>query len=192
MTKIGYALTWRPEENIDLQIDTLRLEGCGQIFTEKVSGVKFIQIEFDQLLKIAKEGDTIVVCRFLNLGKDVAQLIQLVKQLKLRGIHLKSLKESFDSTTPMGDLFYQMMCVLADTQKCLRRDNTLEGLRITKEKGRIGGRKFKELNQQYQLIAPEVKKVHDSMMYSNKTIQEIFLIKNKAIFYQILAFANQK
>ncbi len=192
MAKIGYALTWRPEENIDLQIDTLRLEGCEQIFTEKVSGVKFIQIEFEQLLKIVKEGDTIVVCRFLNLVKDVVQLIQLVKQLKLRGIHLKSLKKSFDSTTPIGDLFYQMMCVLADTQKCLRGDNTLEELRITKEKGRIGGRKFKELSQQYQLIAPKVKKVHDSMMYSNKTIQEIFSIKNKAIFYQILAFANQK
>lgn len=192
MAKFGYALTWTPEENIALQVDILRLEGCGRIFTEKVSGVKFIQIEFEQLLKIAKEGDAIVVCGFLNLGKDVVQLIQLIKQLKLRGIHLKSLKESFDSTTPMGDLFFQMMCVLADTQKCLRRENTLEGLRIAKEKGRIGGRKFKGLNQQYQLIAPEVKKVHDSMMYSNKTIQEIFLIKNKTIFYQILALASQK
>lgn len=192
MAKIGYALAWRPEENIDLQIDILRLEGCEQIFGERVSGVKFIQIEFEQLLKVAKKGDTIVACGFLNLGKDITQLIQLIEALKLRGINLKSLKESYDSTTPMGDLFYRMMCVWADTEKCLRRENTLEALRIAKEKGRKGGRKWKGLNPQYQLIAPQVKKVHDSMMYSNKTIQEIFSIKNKAIFYQILAFANQK
>jgi DNA invertase Pin-like site-specific DNA recombinase len=192
MAKIGYALAWRPQENIDLQINILRLEGCEQIFAERVSGVKFIQIEFEQLLKVAQKGDTIVACGFLNLGKDITQLIQLIEALKLRGVHLKSLKESYDSATPMGDLFYRMMCVLADTEKCLRRENTLEGLRITKEKGRKGGIKWKGLNPQYQLIAAEVKKVHDSMMYSNKTIQEIFSIKNKAIFYQILAFANQK
>ena len=55
-----------------------------------------------------------------------------------------------------------------------------------------GGRDFIGLNKQYQIIAPQVKKVHDSMMYPNKTIREIFSIKSKAIFYQILAFANKK
>lgn len=192
MIKFGYALTWTSEENINLQLDILRLEGCRKIFTNKVSGVKFIQIEFEQLLTLAKQGDTIVVCRFLNLGKDMVQLIKLIEQLKLRGIHLKSLNESFDSATPMGDLFYRLMCMLADTEKSLRRENALEGLRIAKEKGMQGGRKFIGLNKQYQIIAPQVKKVHDSMMYSNKTIREIFSIKNKAIFYQILAFANKK
>ncbi len=131
---------------------------------------------------MAKEGDTIVVCTLLNLGKDMVQLIKLIEQLKLRGIHLQSLNDSFDSTTPMGYLLYRLMCILTDTQKCLRRDNTLEGLRIAKEKGMQGGRKFIGLNKQYQIIAPEVKKVHDSMMYSNKNIREIFSIKIRQYF----------
>jgi len=84
------------------------------------------------------------------------------------------------------------MCILAETERNLRRENTLEGLRIAKENGKQGGRKFIGLNKQYQIIAPQVKKAHDSMMYSNKTIRDIFSIKNKAIFYQILAFANKK
>ncbi len=42
--KIGYSLTWTSEENIDLQLDILRLKGCWKIFTNKVWGVKFIQI----------------------------------------------------------------------------------------------------------------------------------------------------
>ena len=91
----------------------------------------------------------------------MVQLINLIEQLKLRGIHLKSLNESFDSATPMGDLFYRLMCMLADTEKSLRRENALEGLRIAKEKGMQGGRKFIGLNKQYQIIAPQVKKVHD-------------------------------
>lgn len=128
MTKFGYALTWTSEENIDLQLDILRQEGYWQIFTDKISCVKFIQIEFEQLLTLAKEGDNIIVCRFLNLGKDMVQLIKLTEQLKLRGIHLKCLNESFGSTTPMGDLFYRFMCFLADTERSLRRENTLEGL----------------------------------------------------------------
>jgi DNA invertase Pin-like site-specific DNA recombinase len=32
------------------------------------------------------------------------------------------------------------MCILADTESSLRRENTLEGLRIAKEKGMQGGR----------------------------------------------------
>jgi DNA invertase Pin-like site-specific DNA recombinase len=93
--------------------------------------VKFIQIEFEQLLTLAKEGDTMVVCRFLNLGKDMDQLIEQL-------IHLKPLNESFDSTI----LFYLLMCILADTERSLRSENTLEGLRIAKEKVMQGGRKF--------------------------------------------------
>lgn len=34
--KIGYSLTWTSEENIDLQLDILRLKGCWKIFPNKV------------------------------------------------------------------------------------------------------------------------------------------------------------
>lgn len=192
MAKLGYVFVWRQEDDSDFQSDILNSEGCSQIFTEKVSGVRFIQIEFEKLLNLAKEGDTIVVCKLFYLGKDLGQLIKLIGQLKAQGIYLKSLKESFDTATPTGELFCRLMCTLAETLKSMRSENTLGGLRRARAKGKKSGRSPKELYEQYQMIASQVKKVHDSMQYSTATIQEIFSIKSKAAHYKILAFANKR
>lgn len=191
MAKLGYVFVWTQEDNSDFQRAILQSEGCSQIFTEKVSGVRFIQIEFEKLLNLAKEGDTIVVCKLFYLGKDLRQLITLIEQLKVRGIYIKSLKESFDTATPTGDLFCQLMCTLAETLRSIRSENTLEGLRRARAKGKKSGRSPNKLDKEYQIIASEVKKAHDSMLYSTATIQEIFSIKSKTAYYKILAFANK-
>ena len=192
MAKLGYVFVWRQEDDSDFRIGILQSEGCSQIFTEKVSGVRFIQIEFEKLLNLAKEGDTIVVCKLFYLGKDLGQLIKLIEQLNARRIYLKSLKESFDTATPTGELFCRVMCTLADTMKSIRSENTLEGLQRARAKGKKSGRSPKELDELYQIIASQVKKLHDSMQYSNATIQEIFAIKSRAAYYKILAFANKR
>ncbi|WP_255463733.1 recombinase family protein [Dyadobacter sp. 3J3] len=38
----------------------------------------------------------------------------MIEELKNKGVNLKSLSESIDTSTATGNLFFQFMCVLAE------------------------------------------------------------------------------
>lgn len=48
--KFGYARVSTKEQNLDLQIDALKKEGCEQVFHEVVSGAKTKRAELGRLL----------------------------------------------------------------------------------------------------------------------------------------------
>lgn len=54
MDKLGYARVCTLEQNLDMQLDALKNEGCRQIFTDKVSGIKSIKPSFSKLLDLVR------------------------------------------------------------------------------------------------------------------------------------------
>jgi DNA invertase Pin-like site-specific DNA recombinase len=189
MVKLGYARVSTFEQNLDLQLDALNAEGCKQIFTDKVSGVKSIKVEFEKLLAYARSGDTIVVWKLDRLGRSTVQLIELIEKLKARGIQLKSLSEAIDTATATGNLFFQFMCILAEHERNVIRERTNAGLKAARARGKNGGRPL-GLSERYQLIAQEVKQAYESKKYSTSKIKEIYSIKSQPTLYKILAFAK--
>ncbi len=191
MIKIGYARVSTFEQNLDLQMDALKKEGCKQIFTDKISGVKSQKPNFEKLLAYAREGDTIVVWKLDRLGRSTVQLIELMEDLKKKGIHLKSLNESIDTTSATGMLFFQFMCILAEHERNIIRERTTAGLSAARARGRTGGRP-KGLSEHYQLIAPEVKEMYEKGNRSTEEIRKIFGIKSQPTLYKILEFSGVK
>lgn len=189
MVKLGYARVSTQEQNLDLQLDALNAEGCKQIFTDKVSGVKSVKVEFEKLLAYARSGDTIVVWKLDRLGRSTVQLIELIEKLKARGIQLKSLSEAIDTATATGNLFFQFMCILAEHERNVIRERTNAGLKAARARGKNGGRPL-GLSERYQLIAQEVKQAYESKNYSTSKIKEIYSIKSQPTLYKILAFAK--
>lgn len=189
MIKIGYARVSTFDQNLDLQIDALKKEGCKQIFTDKISGVKSQKPNFDKLLEYAREGDTIVVWKLDRLGRSTVQLIELMEDLKKKNIHVKSLNESIDTSTATGTLFFQFMCMLAEHERNIIRERTTAGLNAARARGRTGGRP-QGLSEHYQLIAPEVKEMYEKGTRSTEEIRKIFNIKSQPTLYKILHFAG--
>lgn len=187
--KLGYARVSTYEQNLDLQLDALKNEGCEHLFSDKVSGVKAKKPNFNKLLEYARAGDTIVVWKLDRLGRSTVQLIELVEELKQRGVHLKSLQESIDTTTAMGNMFFQLMCILAEHERNIIRERTQAGLASARARGRNGGRP-KGLSQRYQKIADEVRQIYEQGNRSTEEIRQMFSIKSQPTLYKILAFAG--
>lgn len=90
-----------------------------------------------------REGDTLVVWKLDRLGRSVKQLVELVGELRTRGVQLKSLTDAIDTATPSGRFFFYVMASLAEMERELTVERTRAGLEIARQLGRKGGRKPK-------------------------------------------------
>ena len=140
MTKIGYARVSTLDQNLDSQLDELNKAGCTKIFQEKASSVKK-RPAFEKCLDYLREGDTLVVWKLDRLGRTTKKLLELIDDLKDRGINLQIITLGVDTSTAAGRLFFTMMAGLAEMKRELIRERTNAGLQAARARGRMGGRK---------------------------------------------------
>ncbi len=140
MALIGYARVSRTEQNLELQVDTLREKGCTKIFTDKITGTNFERKELTAALAFLRPGDVLVVWKLDRLGRSLKHLIETVTKLQERNVGFISLTESIDTTTPGGKLIFHIMGALAEFERDLIRERTHAGLDAARARGRKGGR----------------------------------------------------
>lgn len=92
-------------------------------------------------LDYCREGDVLVVWRLDRLGRWIKGLIELVNELKDRGVSFRSLSESLDTTTPGGKLVFHAFASIAEFERDVIRERTVAGLEAARARGRKGGRK---------------------------------------------------
>ncbi len=95
---IGYARVSKDEQNLDLQLDSLKSAGCEKIFTDKVSGATTARPGLDEAISYLRAGDSLVVWRLDRLGRSLKHLIETITDLSNRNIGFMSTQER--STPP--------------------------------------------------------------------------------------------
>jgi DNA invertase Pin-like site-specific DNA recombinase len=138
--KIGYVRVSKQEQHEALQIDALKEAGCEKWFLDKITGSKAERKGLDEALAYVRLGDTFVVWKLDRAGRSLTHLIELLKDLKERGIEFVSLTEQIDTTTPGGKLIFHMMGALAEFERDLIRERTNAGLAAARARGSRGGR----------------------------------------------------
>jgi hypothetical protein len=103
---IGYARVSTRDQNLDLQVEALKKNGCNKIYKEIISGVKAERKILNETLSYLRPGDTLVVWRLDRLGRSLRQLIELINAFKDREVGFKSIVEAIDTTTPTGQFFF--------------------------------------------------------------------------------------
>jgi DNA invertase Pin-like site-specific DNA recombinase len=159
---IGYARVSTLEQNLDLQIDALQKAGCEKIFTDKMSGAK-TRPGLDEALAFLRPGDVLVVWKLDRLGRRTVKLIQLIEELKERGIGFKSLSNAIDTTTPEGMFIYRISSSFAELERDLARERTMAGLSAARARGRLGGRPRKLKGKQAEIAAAMLKDPNNSI-----------------------------
>lgn len=138
---IGYARVSTQDQNLDLQRDALAAAGCRKIYEDKAGGSRTERPGLDRALEMLREGDTLVIWKLDRLGRSVKHLVDLAGNLAAQGVHLKSLTDAIDTSTPSGRFFFHVMASLAQMERELIIERTRAGLDAARQLGRKGGRK---------------------------------------------------
>jgi DNA invertase Pin-like site-specific DNA recombinase len=137
---VGYARVSTQDQDLSLQLDALQAAGCDKVYTEKASGVQRDRPQLQAALDYMRGKDTLVVWKLDRLARSLKQLIETVENLGGRGIGLRSLTESLDTTTSGGTLVFHLFAALAEFERSIIRERTRSGLQAARRRGRIGGR----------------------------------------------------
>ncbi len=140
----GYARVSTKQQNLQLQLNSLREFGCDKIFAEKITGdyrKNKKREQLDKLLSVIKSGDTLVVWKLDRLSRTLQQTVNVLEFLLNNNINFKSISDNFDTTTSYGRALLYMAAIFAQLEVDLISERTIEGLEAARLQGRVGGRK---------------------------------------------------
>ncbi|EFB2837579.1 hypothetical protein FHD46_20300 [Escherichia coli] len=91
MRLFGYARVSTSQQSLDIQIKALKEAGvkANRIFTDKASGSHTDREGLDLLRMKVEEGDVILVKKLDRLGRDTADMIQLIKAFDTQGVAVR-------------------------------------------------------------------------------------------------------
>lgn len=161
MALIGFARVSTVGQSYEEQIKQLEEIGCFKIFTGKNSGEKEKNASrLKELLDFVREGDTIVITKLDRLGRSTSQILNLYEELKNRGVGLKTIDGVIDTekrADPFDKAKFVFMAALAEMERNLIRERTLEG-RLAKGEDGKGGRPKALTEEQKKAFRRDVKK----------------------------------
>jgi DNA invertase Pin-like site-specific DNA recombinase len=141
MAVYGYARVSSADQDTAIQEAALRAAGCEQIRAEKASGTtREGRTELRLLMDFARKGDVLVVTRIDRLARSVADLSNIVRELKAKGVELRATEQPIDTGTAAGQAFLSMLGVFAEFETAIRRERQLEGIAKAKRAGVYKGR----------------------------------------------------
>lgn len=153
---IGYARVSTNEQELGLQIDALLSHGVTRpnLFCDKISGAREDRPGLIACNKALRTGDTLVVWRLDRLGRSMRHLVNMVEDLKERGIGFRSISDGMiDTTSASGELVLNIFSSLAQFERRLIQERTRAGLAAARARGRVGGRPKVDHNHPRVILA---------------------------------------
>jgi DNA invertase Pin-like site-specific DNA recombinase len=143
----GYARcsTDETKQDIDRQIVEINQKGIERehIYFEYESGTKSDRPELKKLLKVIKNGDTIIATEVSRITRSTQQLCEIIELAKEKSIKLEFGTFIFDCTKdfdPMMEGMLKMMGVFAEIERNIISQRVKSGIKNAKAKGKILGR----------------------------------------------------
>ncbi len=139
---IGYARTSTLEQQagLEAQQTTLTEVGCERVYSEQVSSVARREA-LSEALSYCREGDVLIVTKLDRLARSVRHLGEIVDDLTQRGVALRVLDMSLDTSTATGKLMLNVLGSIAQFEREMMLERQREGIAKAKAEGKYKGRK---------------------------------------------------
>lgn len=180
----GYGRVSTKDQNSARQKEALQNK-CDVYFEDKMSGRNMERPEFQKMIEQLRPGDSVMVVSIDRLGRNLKELVELSSKLKDMGVNIVALNHGIDTSSKMGQLFYNFMALMSEMELMFIQERQREGIELAKREGRYKGRPLKELNDWEQLTkevaegklsverACQLLKISRSTFYRRKKQEEI-------------------
>lgn len=142
--QIGYARVSTGHQSLDQQLDALTAAGVDpdRIYCDKLSGTSRREQRpgLAALLDYVRAGDAIVVVGIDRLGRNAAEVMTTIRQLRDREIVLRSLREGIDTSNATGRMVAGVLASLAELELELGRERRAAAREARRTRGQHIGR----------------------------------------------------
>src|SRR5690625_1934775 len=146
LMKVGYARVSTVDQDLTIQKELLKEEGCKKIFVEKVSGTATApRTELKKAIDYVREGDTLVITKIDRLARSIIDLNKIVTELKGKGVNVKFIQDIIEfkagsDVSAMQQLTFNMLGAFAQFERDLIVERTAEGRERARKQGKHLGR----------------------------------------------------
>lgn len=164
----GYGRVSTRGQSLDEQIEKLKEQGIEEqaIYSEKYTGTKVNRPEFNKLMAVLKEGDTLVITKLDRLARNTREALELIEQLMKSNIAINVLNLGKIENTSIGKLIYTVLLSVAE----LERDMIVERTQSGKEHAKRTNPDFKEGRPKRKLTP---KYLHAIELLNNNSYTEV-------------------
>src|SRR6201988_2705169 len=142
--QLGYARLSTGHQSLDRQLDALTAAGVNpkRVYSDKLSGASTREQRPGRasLLGYARPGDAIVVVGIDRLGRNAAEVMTTIRELRDRDIVLRSLREGIDTSNATGRMVAGVLASLAELELELGRERRAAAREARRARGQSIGR----------------------------------------------------
>jgi DNA invertase Pin-like site-specific DNA recombinase len=133
MARIGYARVSTIDQDLQVQHDRLRREGCEIIRSEKVSGgSREGRTELATIIEFLRQGDEVVVTRLDRLGRDTRDVLNIVHECQQRGAFVTVLDPLVSTRGEMGHIILTVLGMVAQMERRFIKERQQDGIERAK------------------------------------------------------------
>lgn len=143
MRLFGYARVSTSEQSLEIQKQKLINKGVKEfrILSDKATGNNTKRVGLQKLLDRVEPGDIILVTKLDRLGRDTADMIDLINQFDQMQVSVRFLEDGISTEGNTGKMVITILSAVAEAERLRILERTNEGRLEAKLKGIKFGRR---------------------------------------------------
>ncbi|MFK0336998.1 recombinase family protein [Agrobacterium deltaense] len=144
MARIGYARVSTIDQDLEIQQQRLKAEGCQIIRCEKISGAsRYNRTELETIIEFLRERDELIVTRLDRLGRDTRDVLNIVHECQQRGASVTILDPPVSTKGEVGQIIITVLGMVAQMERRFIKERQKEGIERAKKNGLFRGGKIR-------------------------------------------------